>query len=134
MLEEYIPWIGKKGSAVKSFFQHVYALLVVCIGFVFFRAETMAQGCFWVRKMFTGFGWNAGAMSFALQQMTPVFLVTLAGALIACCIKEAKEIAFHDLGCESVKRFTIENLPIFTAIDCQGTSIFAEGRKEFALL
>ena len=85
MLEEYIPWIGKKGSAVKSFFQHVYALLVVCIGFVFFRAETMAQGCFWVRKMFTDFGWNAGAMSFALQQMTPVFLVTLAGALIACC-------------------------------------------------
>ena len=85
MLEEYIPWIGKKGSAVKSFFQHVYALLVVCIGFVFFRAETMAQGCFWVRKMFTGFGWNARAMSFALQQMTPVFLVTLAGALIACC-------------------------------------------------
>ena len=85
MLEEYIPWIGKKGSAVKSFFQHVYALLVVCIGFVFFRAETMAQGCFWVRKMFTGFGWNAGAMSFALQQMAPVFLVTLAGALIACC-------------------------------------------------
>ena len=85
MLEEYIPWIGKKGSAVKSFFQHVYALLVVCIGFVFFRAETMAQGCFWVRKMFTGFGWNTGAMSFALQQMTPVFLVTLAGALIACC-------------------------------------------------
>ena len=85
MLEEYIPWIGKKGSAVKSFFQHVYALLVVCIGFVFFRAETMAQGCFWVRKMFTGFGWNAGAMSFALQPMTPVFLVTLAGALIACC-------------------------------------------------
>lgn len=85
MLEEYIPWIGKKGSAVKSFFQHVYALLVVCIGFVFFRAETMAQGCFWVRKMFTDFGWNAGAMSFALQQMPPVFLVTLAGALIACC-------------------------------------------------
>lgn len=68
MLEEYIPWIGKKGSAVKSFFQHVYALLVVCIGFVFFRAETMAQGCFWVRKMFTDFGWNAGAMSFALQR------------------------------------------------------------------
>ena len=85
MLEEYIPWIGKKGSAVKSFFQHVYALLVVCIGFVFFRAETMAQGCFWVRKMFTDFGWNASAMSFALQQMPPVFLVTLAGALIACC-------------------------------------------------
>jgi fumarate hydratase subunit beta len=54
-----------------------------------------------------------------------------AGALIACCIKEAQEIAFHDLGCESVKRFTIENLPIFTAIDCQGSSIFALGRQAY---
>ena len=56
-----------------------------------------------------------------------------AGALIACCIKEAKEIAFHDLGCESIKRFTIEELPVFTAIDCQGRSIFVEGRKEFQM-
>ena len=51
-----------------------------------------------------------------------------AGALIACCIKEAREIAFHDLGCESVKRMTIENLPVFTAIDASGRSIFTEGR------
>ena len=36
MLEEYIPFIGKKGGKLKSFFQHVYALLVVCVGFVFF--------------------------------------------------------------------------------------------------
>ena len=41
MLEEYIPFIGKKGGKLKSFFQHVYALLVVCVGFVFFRADTM---------------------------------------------------------------------------------------------
>lgn len=55
-----------------------------------------------------------------------------AGALIACCIKEAREIAFHDLGCESVKEFTIENLPIITAIDCHGGNIFTEGRKNYA--
>ena len=52
MLEEYIPFIGKKGGKLKSFFQHVYALLVVCVGFVFFRADTMKQGCFWIREMF----------------------------------------------------------------------------------
>ena len=56
-----------------------------------------------------------------------------AGALIACCIKEAKEIAFSDLGCESVKRMTIENLPVFTAIDSTGRSIFAEGRAAYQL-
>lgn len=85
MLEEYVPWIGRKGSKLKSVFQHIYALLVVCIGFVFFRADTMSQGLFWIKEMFTGFTWNAAAMSFAVQQITPVFLVTLAGALIACC-------------------------------------------------
>ena len=83
MLEEYIPFIGKKGGNLKSFFQHVYALLVVCVGFVFFRADTMKQGCFWIREMFTDFGWKASAMSLTLQQLTPVYLVTLAAALVA---------------------------------------------------
>ncbi len=83
MLEEYIPFIGKKGGKLKSFFQHVYALLVVCGGFVFFRADTMKQGCFWIREMFTDFGWKASAMSLTLQQLTPVYLVTLAAALVA---------------------------------------------------
>lgn len=55
-----------------------------------------------------------------------------AGALIACCIKEAKEIAFQDLGCESVKEFIIEDLPIITAIDCHGGNIFAIGRETYA--
>lgn len=83
MLEEYIPFIGKKGGKLKSFFQHVYALLVVCVGFVFFRADTMKHGCFWIREMFTDFGWKASAMSLTLQQLTPVYLVTLAAALVA---------------------------------------------------
>lgn len=83
MLEEYIPFIGKKGGKLKSFFQHVYALLVVCVGFVFFRADTMKQGCFWIREMFTDSGWKASAMSLTLQQLTPVYLVTLAAALVA---------------------------------------------------
>lgn len=56
-----------------------------------------------------------------------------AGALIACCIKEAQEIAFQDLGCESVKRFVMEDLPVFTAIDAQGRSIFAQGRADYRI-
>ncbi len=54
-----------------------------------------------------------------------------AGALIASCIKTAEEIAFFDLGCESVKRMTIESLPIFTAIDSTGQSIFIQGRNTY---
>lgn len=51
-----------------------------------------------------------------------------AGAKIACCIKEAEELAFCDLGCESVKKLTIEKLPLITAMDSHGQSIFKTQR------
>ncbi len=54
-----------------------------------------------------------------------------AGALIAGCVKEAEEIAFFDLGCESVKRFTVENLPVVVAIDSTGRNLFQEGRAAY---
>ena len=83
MLEEYVPSIVKKGGRLKSILQHIYALLVVCVGFVFFRADTMTQGAMIVRRMFTGFHMNAGALSLVMQQLTPVYLLTLVCALIA---------------------------------------------------
>lgn len=85
MLEEFVPAIREKGGRVKSVFQHIYALLVVLIGFVFFRADTMSQGVAWVKTMFTGFGANPAAMSLALEQLTPLYLVTLAVGIVACC-------------------------------------------------
>lgn len=47
-----------------------------------------------------------------------------AGALLAQCITNAEEIAFADLGCESVKRFTIKDMPLFVGIDRKGGSVF----------
>jgi fumarate hydratase subunit beta len=54
-----------------------------------------------------------------------------AGALIAKCVKTAKEIAFPELGCESVKVMTVEDLPLFTAIDSFGGNLFVSGRKQY---
>ncbi len=85
MLEEFIPAIQKKGGWLKNVIQHLYVLLVVCVGFVFFRADTMTQGMLWVKEMFTGFQLEAAGMSLALQQLTPVYLVTLAAAIVAAC-------------------------------------------------
>ena len=85
MLEEFVPAIREKGGRVKSVFQHIYALLVVLIGFVFFRADTMSQGVAWVKTMFTGFDANPAAMSLALEQLTPLYFVTLAVGIVACC-------------------------------------------------
>ena len=85
MLEEIVPAIREQGGKVKSFFQHVYTLLVVLIGFVFFRADSMHQGAAWIKTMFTGFGSNTAAMSLALEQLTPLYLVTVAVGIVACC-------------------------------------------------
>ena len=54
-----------------------------------------------------------------------------AGALIANAIISAEEIAFAELGCESVKRMQVRNLPLTVAIDACGGNIFKEGRTAY---
>ena len=47
-----------------------------------------------------------------------------AGALCAKQIKSCKEIAFQDLGCESVKELLLEDFPVIVAIDSKGGNLF----------
>lgn len=54
-----------------------------------------------------------------------------AGALIANSILSAEEIAFPELGCESVKRMQVKDLPLTVAIDARGGNIFKEGRAAY---
>ena len=54
-----------------------------------------------------------------------------AGALIARCIETAEVIAFDDLGCESIKRMTVRDLPLTVAIDGQGNDLFKQGRAQY---
>ena len=47
-----------------------------------------------------------------------------AGAICAKHIISCKEIAFKDLGCESVKELVLENFPVIVAIDANGGNLF----------
>ncbi|HHW46244.1 MAG TPA: Fe-S-containing hydro-lyase [Clostridiales bacterium] len=47
-----------------------------------------------------------------------------AGALVAKCVTKCEVVAFEDLGCESIKRLYIKDLPLITAIDCKGGNLF----------
>lgn len=47
-----------------------------------------------------------------------------AGALIAQRVENAQVIAFDDLGCESVKRMEVRDLPLTVAIDSQGNDLY----------
>lgn len=46
------------------------------------------------------------------------------GALISGSIEKIEEIAFPELGCESIKRLTVKNMPLTVAVDSIGNSIF----------
>ncbi len=47
-----------------------------------------------------------------------------AGALCARSIVACEEIAFRDLGCESVKRLELKDFPVVVGIDCSGGNLF----------
>lgn len=73
-----------------------------------------------------GKGDRSPAVCDAIKRNGALYLCAVggAGALLAGCITDAEEIAFADLGCESVKRFTIRDMPLFVGIDSNGGSIF----------
>ncbi|MBR5479697.1 MAG: Fe-S-containing hydro-lyase [Clostridia bacterium] len=75
---------------------------------------------------------DAGVVD-AMKQFGAVYLCAVggAGAIVAKAIKEAEVIAFDELGCESVKKMTVENFPATVAIDTFGNNLFETGRKEY---
>lgn len=79
-LEEFIPIINK----LPKFLKHCYTILVVTVGFVIFRAETMGQALEIIKNMFAGFTVSDVSLSFTLCQLTPWFITMLIVAIIAC--------------------------------------------------
>ena len=79
-LEEFIPIIKRLPKLIR----HCYTLLVVTVGFVIFRAETLSQGLVFIKNMFAGYSVSDASASLALSQITPWFIVMLIAAVIAC--------------------------------------------------
>lgn len=63
---------------------HLYTLLVVCVGFVIFRADTLAQGVAYVGNMFMGWEFATANMNLVWQQLTPAFLFMLLAGIVGC--------------------------------------------------
>lgn len=81
-----------------------------------------------------GKGERSEEVAQAIRRNGAVYLCAVggAGALISRHITAAEDIAFPELGCEAVRRLTVENLPLIVALDCAGGDIFKEGRARFA--
>ncbi len=65
-----------------------------------------------------------------------VYLAAIGGAAVvmAQSIKEAKVIAYEDLGTEAIRELKVENLPCIVANDIYGNDLFDEGVKKYRIM
>ena len=95
-LEEAVPSLRK----MPKWLGHLYTMLVVCIGFVIFRSDTIGEALGMIGKMFAGWDLSAAPVSFALQQCTPYFLCMLVMAVVLCAPAE-KAVKRARIGAEA---------------------------------
>ena len=84
-------------------------------------------------KAMIGKGSRSAEVRKAIREHKAVYLATTggAGALLASAIKEAKVIAYKDLGPEAVMRLTVENFPAVVANDIYEGDLFEQGKAEY---
>lgn len=82
-----------------------------------------------------GKGLRSDAVREAIVRNKAVYLCAVggAGALIARSIKKMEEIAFPELGCESVKRLYVEKMPLIVGIGPDGEDIFTKGIQKYKI-
>lgn len=78
VLEEHLPFFNK----IPKLITWLYTMLVVCVGFVMFRADNVSQGIYLIGQMFAGNSLDSHSLSFTVSQLTPWFLAMLLVGLI----------------------------------------------------
>lgn len=73
-----------------------------------------------------GKGERDAAVCGAIRRYDGLYLCAVggAGALLASCVREAEIIAFEELGCEAVRRLSVEGFPLMVAIDSYGGNLY----------
>jgi fumarate hydratase class I len=69
----------------------------------------------------------------AIRKHRSAYLMAVGGAayLVAKAIKQAKVLAFADLGMEAIYEFTVQDMPVTVAVDSSGTSVHETGPAEW---
>jgi fumarate hydratase subunit beta len=80
-------------------------------------------------KAMIGKGKRGPAVVAAMKEYKAVYLGATggAGALISKCIKDARVIAFPELGPEAIHRLEVQDLPAIVINDCQGRDLYEIG-------
>ena len=80
-------------------------------------------------KIMIGKGKRDAAVKEAVVRNGAVYLAALggAGALMAKSVQTLEVIAWPDLGCEAVRRLTVQDMPLTVILDAHGGDLYLEG-------
>jgi fumarate hydratase class I len=69
----------------------------------------------------------------AIKKHKAVYLMAVGGAayLVSKAIKQARIVAFEDLGMEAIHEFVVEDMPVSVAVDVNGNSVHQSGPAEW---
>jgi fumarate hydratase class I len=69
----------------------------------------------------------------AIRRHGAVYLMAIGGAayLVSKAIRQARVVAFLDLGMEAIHEFVVEEMPVTVAVDCRGVSVHQTGPAEW---
>jgi hydro-lyases, Fe-S type, tartrate/fumarate subfamily, alpha region/hydro-lyases, Fe-S type, tartrate/fumarate subfamily, beta region len=69
----------------------------------------------------------------AIRKHRSAYLMAVGGAayLVSKAIRNARVVAFEDLGMEAIYEFEVKDMPVTVAVDAQGTSVHATGPREW---
>ena len=84
-------------------------------------------------KIMIGKGKRDAAVKEAVVRNGAVYLAALggAGALMAKSVKTLEVIAWPDLGCEAVRRLTVEQMPLTVILDAHGGDLYLSGPEAY---
>lgn len=70
----------------------------------------------------------------AIKKHQATYLMAVGGAayLVSKAIRNAKVVAFEDLGMEAIYEFELDEMPVTVAVDTQGESVHRTGPKQWA--
>ena len=96
MLEEYIKLPKNKFLKI---WKHLYTCVVVCVGFVIFRSDTLKQAGYMIKNMATGFYTTTELTGKVQHLLSPQFLWMLAiGIIMAMPIRNIVKRALEKMG------------------------------------
>jgi fumarate hydratase subunit beta len=86
-------------------------------------------------KGMIGKGPRGQAVRDSMVKNKAVYFAAIGGAavVIAKAIKEAKVIAYEDLGTEAIREMKVENFPCFVANDVWGNDIYTEAVEKYKI-